>query len=247
MSLQRHLVIFVKAPRRGQVKTRLASGIGAGAATAFYRQQTAALLRKLDNPRRWLLWLAVAPDSDMRAKFWPLRLRRFPQGGGDLGRRMQRAFDCLPPGPVVLVGTDIPDMTRAHIAAAFAALGAHDVVFGPASDGGYWLVGLRRRPRLPTAFHNVRWSSKHALTDTLSNLGSALPSSPPGLTRGSSVDARLRGHDERRNRRVAFIDELSDVDTLEDYWRWREAQPALRFSCSRSRGNSSTKLHGRKR
>ena len=162
MSLRRHLVIFVKAPRRGQVKTRLARGIGAGPATAFYRQQTDLLLRKLGDGR-WRLWLAVTPDSDTRAKFWPLRLRRFPQGGGDLGRRMQRAFDCLPPGPAVLVGTDIPDLTRAHIATAFAALGAHDVVFGPASDGGYWLVGLRRRPRLPAAFQNVRWSDRKSV------------------------------------------------------------------------------------
>jgi rSAM/selenodomain-associated transferase 1 len=195
MSLQRHLVVFVKAPRRGQVKTRLGRGIGAGAATAFYRQQTAMLLRRLDVPQRWRLWLAVTPDIDRHARFWPLRLRRFAQGGGDLGRRMQHGFDILPRGPVVLVGSDIPEVTSAHIATAFQALGDHDAVFGPATDGGYWLVGLRRRPRVPAAFSGVRWSSPNALADTLRNLA---------------------GY------RVALIEELSDVDTPEDYWRWRE-------------------------
>jgi glycosyltransferase A (GT-A) superfamily protein (DUF2064 family) len=70
----------------------------------------------------------------------------------------------------VLIGSDIPAVTRAHIAAALAALGRHDSVFGPAEDGGYWLVGERRLHAMPDLFRGVRWSSPHALADTLANL-----------------------------------------------------------------------------
>ncbi|MBT5110015.1 MAG: DUF2064 domain-containing protein, partial [Rhodospirillaceae bacterium] len=72
-------------------------------------------------------------------------------------------------GPVVLVGADIPDIQPRHIEAAFQKLGSHDAVFGPAADGGYWLVGFRRRPVTPSPFAPVRWSSEHALADTVAN------------------------------------------------------------------------------
>ncbi|MGB1208123.1 MAG: TIGR04282 family arsenosugar biosynthesis glycosyltransferase, partial [Paracoccaceae bacterium] len=98
---------------------------------------------------------------------WPGDLWRIPQGAGDLGARMRRAMDGLPPGPVVLIGSDIPDVRPAHIAQAFAALGGRDLVFGPAPDGGFWLVGHSRRRPAPWGFmRGVRWSSRHALADT---------------------------------------------------------------------------------
>ena len=84
---------------------------------------------------------------------------------------MQRILDRAPPGPVVIIGTDIPGIRRAHIAEAFRVLGRRAHVFGPATDGGYWLVGSRRRPHTPQGlFTRVRWSSEHALADTLANL-----------------------------------------------------------------------------
>src|SRR3546814_16124850 len=83
---------------------------------------------------------------------------------------MDRVMRVLPPGPAVIIGTDIPDIRPRHAAAAFRALGRHDAVFGPAADGGYWLVGLRRRPTIPRAFDGVRWSTEHALADTRANL-----------------------------------------------------------------------------
>jgi uncharacterized protein len=93
-----------------------------------------------------------------------------PQGEGDLGTRMRRALAACPPGPAVLVGSDIPALSADHIAAAFRLLGSHDLVFGPAADGGFWLVGARRCPVLPPLFGPVRWSGRHALADVLSNL-----------------------------------------------------------------------------
>jgi hypothetical protein len=114
------------------------------------------------------------------------------QGSGDLGARMQRIMDRLPPGPVVIIGSDIPWVRARFIRDAFSRLGAHDSVFGPSPDGGYWLVGLKRIPRIPRAFQNVRWSTAHALADTLRNLA--------GL-------------------KIAHIISLDDVDEAADFVR----------------------------
>ena len=113
----------------------------------------------------------MTPDSARRrARLWPRGVPIAAQGRGDLGTRMRRAVASCPPGPVVLVGSDIPALTASHIADAFRFLGDHDLVFGPAADGGFWLVGARRSPRLPPLFGPVRWSGPHALADVLRNL-----------------------------------------------------------------------------
>ena len=163
--MRRTLILFVRLPRLGTGKKRLARDIGAVAALRFERLMLARSLRRLGRDQRWSLRLAVTPDRS--ARDWPLRLNVAPQGTGDLGRRMRRALAACPPGPAVLVGSDIPGVTAAHIAEAFALLRRHDVVFGRARDGGYWLVGCRHRP---PDFGAVRWSSRHALEDTLGNL-----------------------------------------------------------------------------
>lgn len=165
--LQHHLVIFARQPRLGTGKKRLAGDIGVAAALQFQRAMLALTLRRLARDRRWTTWLAITPD---RSTPWPADISRISQGGGDLGRRMARVARYLPPGPVVIVGCDIPDISAARIARAFRALGQHDAVFGPATDGGYWLVGLRRRPRFIDPFGEVRWSTRYALQDTLANL-----------------------------------------------------------------------------
>lgn len=168
---QRHLVAFVKAPRMGRVKSRLAKDIGMVGAWQFYRRTLAQVLTPLARDLRWRLWLCVTPDGAVfQDRVWPVRTSRLTQGTGDLGARMGRAMAILPPGPVVIIGTDIPGIRSNHVAAAFQALGSYDAVFGPATDGGYWLVGLKRRPRLPDAFRQVRWSGPHALHDTERNL-----------------------------------------------------------------------------
>lgn len=167
----RHLVAFVKAPRLGRVKTRLARDVGDVAAWRFYREATRSLLNRLAGRGRWLCWLAVTPDGTSRARFCaPREWQILDQGTGDLGARMGRVMRSLPPGPAVIVGTDVPDIRPEHVVQAFRHLGRHPAVFGPAPDGGYWLVGLRRRPRYPDLFTGVRWSTPHALGDTLRNL-----------------------------------------------------------------------------
>ncbi len=164
------LVIFAKAPRLGRVKTRLGRDIGMVRAWRFYRHALDRLIRRLAPDPRWRTVIAVAPDTAVGDPLWPNGVELITQGRGDLGARMQRVFDTLPPGPVVIIGADIPGIRPRHIADAFAALGSHDAVFGPAEDGGYWLVGLRRRPRVLQIFAGVRWSGPHALADTKRNL-----------------------------------------------------------------------------
>jgi uncharacterized protein len=166
MALRRHLVIFARYPIMGAGKRRLARDVGAVQALRMQRVMLRHTLHRLTD-RRWLMWLAVTPD---RSRPWPARRRILPQGGGNLGDRMAAVTRRLPPGPVVIVGSDIPGITGDDIARAFRALGNCDAVFGPADDGGYWLIGLRRRPRFIAPFRNVRWSSPHALDDTRRNL-----------------------------------------------------------------------------
>ncbi|MCC7275095.1 MAG: TIGR04282 family arsenosugar biosynthesis glycosyltransferase [Alphaproteobacteria bacterium] len=197
--MRRTLIVFARAARLGRGKRRLARDIGMVWAWRFQRVQTAALLRRLAADRRWRTVLAVTPDrAAAEPRPWPASCALLPQGTGDLGSRMARALAAPPPGPVVLVGADVPGIAPRHVADAFRALGDHDVVFGPALDGGYWLIGLRRRPRpAPRGFGRVRWSTAHALADSIAAIG-------PG-------------------RRVALVDELEDVDDGAAWRRWRAA------------------------
>jgi len=167
----RWLVIMVKEPRPGRVKTRLGRSIGMTTAAWWFRHQTRSLIRRLRDPR-WNVVLAVAPDAEgMTSRVWPDDLPRLPQGPGDLGDRMKRVFQTMPTGPVAIIGADIPGITPARIWDAFRALGSSDAVFGPAPDGGYWLVGMKRGRALPvTLFNGVRWSTEHALADTVASI-----------------------------------------------------------------------------
>ncbi len=190
---RRRLVVMLKEPRAGRVKTRLGRDIGMTPAAWWFRHQSAALLRRLRDPR-WELTLAITPDvKTIDTRLWPSDLARIPQGTGSLGDRMGRVMRTLPRGPICIIGADIPAINRHHIAAAFTSLGDHDATFGPASDGGYWLVGLKRTaPPPPSLFQNVRWSSKHALSDSIATLP---------------------------HHRIATLASLEDVDTAEDLAR----------------------------
>ena len=184
----RHLLVMAKQPRIGRVKTRLGAGIGAMEATRAYRVMLAETLNTLSRDPRWQTWVAVSGVHELNANVWPNNVHLVDQGTGDLGDRMQRMFDTLPIGPVVIIGSDIPHIAPADIADAFRLLGRHDAVFGPAPDGGYWLVGQSRRRTVLKLFDNVRWSSEHALSDTMANLDGA-----PGKTAAAAGRRRRRG------------------------------------------------------
>ena len=190
MNAPRHLVIMAKQPRLGRVKTRLGRDVGPVEATRVYRIMLAGLLRRVGRDPRWQTWLAVDGIHELTASIWPPGINVINQGGGDLGQRMQRQFDILPPGPLALIGSDIPAITAKDVAAAFRVLGESEFCFGPAPDGGYWLVGQAARTRGTPMFGNVRWSSERALADTMVNVA---------------------------ERRTALLRQLADVDDAASY------------------------------
>jgi rSAM/selenodomain-associated transferase 1 len=189
------LIIFLKAPRAGTVKTRLAESIGAFAAVAAYRQLVETLLASLQVLDE--VELRYSPD-DAQAEIQPWLRPHWqarPQGEGDLGQRLQAAFaEAFASGAnrVVVIGSDCPSVTPGDIHAAWEALVAHDLALGPARDGGYWLIGLRAPQS--TLFQGIAWSTDSVFPET--------------LQRAEAADLR-----------VHLLRELADVDTVKE---WRE-------------------------
>jgi rSAM/selenodomain-associated transferase 1 len=192
--MDERLLVFVKAPRPGAVKTRLAKTIGAAAAAAAYRQLVATLLNQLHDLGG--VEVCFSPDDAAgEVRHW---LKDgwscTPQGEGDLGRRMHSAFQrAFYAGAkrVVIIGSDCPAIGVGDIREAWGGLQTHDVVLGPAADGGYWLIGLRQ-PQ-PDLFGDVCWSTDNVFEETLRRAQRA------GLS-------------------VQLLRELADVDTDLD-WR----------------------------
>tara|TARA_B100000214_G_scaffold105298_1_gene73927 strand:+ start:3873 stop:4451 length:579 start_codon:yes stop_codon:yes gene_type:complete len=164
-----HLIIFVKEPRVGKVKTRLAEGIGLIRATFWYRRQLDHLLNTFKPSSSYAKHLFVTPHQGLKyfRSYTKQGWRLYHQSPGDLGEKMTSAFLSVGHGPKLLIGSDIPAVSRQHIGLAFKQLNSVDAVFGPAQDGGYWLIGLSRFV-VPPKLQHVRWSTKYALSDTLS-------------------------------------------------------------------------------
>lgn len=194
--MTRTVLIFAKPPRIGLSKTRLAATMGKGTARRIAHFTMARTLRAACDTR-WHTVLYVAPDSALPEHLgglWPARLERASQGRGDLGARLSRGYSQAAPGKVIFLGADTPDISPAHIWRAFRLLDRHTAVFGPANDGGFWLLGLHRglRPRAP--FDGVRWSTAHALGDVRTRIGSSA--------------------------KIAYLPELMDIDTAADWKDW---------------------------
>jgi rSAM/selenodomain-associated transferase 1 len=166
-----HLAVFARPPVAGRVKPRLSPSLPPALAAELY---SALLLDTLDAARECgadarSIWWAEDRDGLPRAEGFVPRL----QSGAGRTARLANAFDALLASPgdrAIVVVADLPALSADHLDRAFAALGRHDAVFGPAEDGGYWLVGQRRLHAMPRLFTRVRWSSPHALADTLANL-----------------------------------------------------------------------------
>lgn len=193
------VLVFLKAPRPGTVKTRLAGAYGAEGAARIYRllagRQMAAF------PDGWPVEVLYAP-ADARAEMEEWlgdRARLRPQAGGDLGERLERAVAAAfaeGAGPVVCVGADCPDLGAEDFERAAALLaGGADLVFGPAEDGGYYLVALARE--CPEIFRGVSWGGSRTLAQSLRRAGEA-------------------------GRRVALLGEKADVDLPADWERVRD-------------------------
>lgn len=178
------------------MKTRLAKKLGPESACQAYRTLVEAVLEAIAPWRE--VELRFSPD-DAAAEVAPWLMpgwRAAPQGPGDLGERLGRAFEeALPSAKrTIIIGSDCPEIAMADLEEAQEALDDHDVVLGPAVDGGYWLIGLRQ-PQ-PALFRGVAWSSASVLEQTLANAAAEQLS-------------------------VHLLRILNDVDTVADWERWR--------------------------
>jgi uncharacterized protein len=191
----KRLLVFVKAPRPGTVKTRLARAVGHVAAAELYRRLAERVLDETRDPGRgWTQAVCFDPPDardELRAWLGPGRVL-VPQQGGDLGERMAGAFStAFAAGGVrvALVGSDVPSLSREAVRRALDALSSDDVVLGPSLDGGYYLIGLKHHE--PELFRGIGWSGPDVLRQTLERAGRL------GLS-------------------VYRLGPLRDVDTIED-------------------------------
>lgn len=160
------VALFVKAPRPGEVKTRLAAEIGAPCATALYRRIALDVAQSVAQAARLTVWFTPA-GAESEVRDWLGDHEYRPQGQGDLGARMARAvahhFGCGD-GPVILLGGDCPGVTGAVVREAHTRLSRCDVVLGPSVDGGYYLLGLNA-PR-SVLFADMPWGTDRVLQIT---------------------------------------------------------------------------------
>ncbi|HBH97104.1 MAG TPA: hypothetical protein DDX89_04845 [Candidatus Omnitrophica bacterium] len=200
----RRLLIFLKDPVPGQVKTRLAKAVGSQAACDIYRACVELTLERMMRFRQEAVLCVDPPEALLRTRAWVgADWRLQPQRGLALGERLAdaTAVACSDgASQVVVIGTDSPWLTGDDVAAAFEALRYHHIVLGPAQDGGYYLIGLTR-PQ-PALFEGIAWSSPSVYAQT----------------RVRAAQLGLTTHSLR---------EGYDVDRLEDVQRWlKEVQHA---------------------
>ena len=156
------LVLFARHPTAGDCKTRLIPALGAQGAARLHRQmteRTVAVMRASGLP------VTVAFTGATKARFadWLGHdLVLVEQVEGDLSARL---LACLDPAPVIFFGADTPDLETHHVRSAVAGLQSHDVVIGPAEDGGYYLIGMASA--LPSLLTNMPWSTEQVLPETL--------------------------------------------------------------------------------
>ena len=170
---KRHLLVFARVPIPGRVKTRLIPTLGEAGATAVYRRllrDTLASCARVRNVRRELWLDQSTSDPELNDTAARLGLSLHLQRGTDLGTRMQHAFvDVFDRAhSAVLIGSDCPEYDRDYIEAAFGALEHHDAVLGPAADGGYVLIGLKRVET--HLFSDIPWGTADVLETTRNRL-----------------------------------------------------------------------------
>jgi rSAM/selenodomain-associated transferase 1 len=200
------LIVFVKEPRPGAAKTRLTPALSPAEAAELYRALAEEEIRNTaPRPGEYARLFFFDPSSSPDAmSAWLPGETLLPQRGDDLGARMSAAFDeAFRRGArrAAVIGTDVPWVTRARVAEAFAALDGHDVVLGPTADGGYYLLAVDR-PR-PELFRGIAWSTPSVLGSTADRAGAL------GL-------------------RVQMLGELPDIDTMDDLRaHWEALRPLL--------------------
>lgn len=193
------LIIFIKNPRLGLVKTRLAKSIGSQQALAIYKKLIAKTLKEADRLNcEKDIWFSdsdkVGEEVFVSRKSYTLKVQK----GANLGERMKHAFlESFRDGfkKVVIIGSDCPELKSSVIKKALEQLDTYDIVLGPAIDGGYYLLGMNSF--YPKIFAGVNWSTSSVLNQTLKYINV------------SKLSYNL-------------LEELSDIDTIEDLQVYRK-------------------------
>lgn len=203
------LIVFVKNPILGKVKTRVAATVGDEKAVEVYKE----LLQHTKNViNEWVAQSEGAAQKHVIIYYgdfinendlWkePHFAKKLQYDSPDLGDRMKMAFDAelASSERVVIVGSDCLALRAAHLSMGFAALESHEVVIGPADDGGYYLLGMKQLHQ--SLFENKSWSQPSLLNETIADL-----TQMSAVTKGSGSNYFL-------------LETLSDIDTWEDYVR----------------------------
>lgn len=189
------ILLFIKEPAVGMVKSRLSASLGADAARELYRNFVLDSLASIEASGIPFRVSYHPPGAGDAVRQWLGNRREYqPQEGADIGERMERAFTQAFAGGcsrALLVGSDIPDLPPAIFTGALRGLDDHDAVIGPARDGGYYLIGFRNDTFLPEVFRGIEWSTDSVFPRTLQVL-------------------------EGADRRVLRLPPWRDVDTLDD-------------------------------
>ena len=183
------LIIFTRNPQLGKVKTRLASTIGDEKALEIYKE---LLLHTMETTKNIDGDVFVFYDKKIEQNdIWPNETyHKFVQSGEDLGEKMQNAFQKLfdlKYQNCIIIGSDLFDLNEKLISDAFQMLDKNDVVIGPAEDGGYYLLGLKKI--IPEIFKNKKWGTSSVFEDTIKDL---------------------------ENLKIEYTKKLNDIDTFED-------------------------------
>ena len=195
--MKRHLIVYAKRPLPGYAKTRLGAVLGAEQSAGVYaRLVYTYLLDLLDSGIDSIeISLASSDDVPFFAEAFP-ECKVTPQIDGDLGERMQASFDRAfedRATHVVLTGSDIPGLNGTLVCQAFDALETAPLAIGPASDGGYYLIGMRTPGT--QLFRDIAWSTDRVLAQT-----------------------EARAHES--NLSIAYLPKLDDMDRYEDFLQW---------------------------
>lgn len=183
------LIIFTRNPQLGKVKTRLAKTVGDEKALQVYKDllfHTMIETQNLDCDKFVFYDENIETNDIWSGTLYEKKL----QFGSHLGAKMQNAFQTLFDlgyQNCIIIGSDLFDLEANHISEAFNKLESNDVIIGPAEDGGYYLLGLKKV--IPSIFKNKNWGTSTVLSDTLKDL---------------------------ENYKIEFLETLNDIDTFED-------------------------------
>jgi rSAM/selenodomain-associated transferase 1 len=189
------IIVFVKNPELGKVKTRLASSLGNKKALEIYIkliEYTKTVLLHLPRVKKYVYYSSFV---DLKDNWNNEKFEKFIQSKGALGERMSNAFketfqSC---DQLIIIGSDCPQLTPSHINGAFEKLKSHNLVIGPSHDGGYYLLGMDKY--YPKLFQDIEWSTNTVFDKTVQ----------------IAIDNSLS---------VAKLETLSDIDYEEDWMKF---------------------------